>query len=151
VRTSGVVVLVVALLFAGEWTYRSFLRPIDPLAKGVVALADHFNRSGLAVRPYPVRHGYRHSFVTSAAAFEITGFPLPVAIEECPDELQAERLLASLKTSPNVEHPHRNGRLVMSLPAWGDDTGPMAERVVALFASFAGGSAGDLRKADELR
>ena len=129
-------VAVIALLAGGEWVYRSFLRPIDPLRPEVLALAQHFRAGGLDVRPYPVRHGFRHSYVSAAAAFEIPGFPLVVAIDVCPTTDAAEARLRSVALSPNLTHPARNGRIVMYLPMWGNDTGVMAQRIQESFSSF---------------
>jgi len=33
-------------------------------------------------------------------------------------------------------HPARNGRLVMTLAMWGDDTTAMAAKVLGVFSSF---------------
>jgi hypothetical protein len=128
------------LLFAGEWIYRSFLRPIDPLTPDVLALAEHFRSSGIDVRPYPVRNRFRHSVVTAAAAFEIKGYPLPVTIEVCPNAVAAATHLVNVAHSPNLMGAMQNGRLVMSLPMWGDDTVIMAGRVHGAFSSFHDGT-----------
>lgn len=129
-------VLAACLMIGGEWAYRTFLRPLDPLAPEVVALAEHFKQDGISVRPYAVRHGYRHSKVLAAAALEIIRFPLPVAVELCPTEGSAEEHLQAILRSPNLMHPRRNGRLVMYLPMWGDDTGAMAVKVENSFSLF---------------
>ena len=126
------------LLFAGEWVYRSFLRPIDPLTPDVLALADHFRSNGIDVRPYPVRNGFPHSVLSAAAAFEIKGYPLPVSIDVCPNAAVAANHLAKVAVSPNLMGPMQNGRLVMYLPMWGDDTGDMARKVHTAFSSFHG-------------
>jgi hypothetical protein len=128
------------LALLGEWTYRGFIRPIDPLQPQVLALAEYFNRSGIPVRPYAVRHGYRHSQVTAAAAFEIIGYPLGVSVDLCPNEVEAQQQLAAIAASPNLTHPDRNGDLVMYLPMWGDDTKEMAARIGDIFASFRAGT-----------
>ena len=70
-------VVELSLAFAGEWLYRSFLRPTEPLVLEAVALANHFKQRGIQVRPYPVHHGLRHSRVLSVAAFEIVGYRRP--------------------------------------------------------------------------
>ena len=130
------VVVTLSAAFAGEWLYRLFLRPIEPLAPEAIALAAHFNQNGIQVRPYPVRHGFRYSQVLSVAAFEIVGFPLPIAVTFCPSEASAIQKLSRLSASPNMAHPNRNGRLVMDLSMWGDDIAPMATKVVDAFMSF---------------
>lgn len=129
------------LAVAGEWTYRAFVRPIDSLPAEVLALAEHFDRSGVEVRPYAVRHGFRHTEVLAAAAFKIVGYPLPIAMELCPTEQAAIEHLEAVKRSPNLAHPARNGRLVMDLPMWGDDTSEMAAKVLSIFSSFKDGAA----------
>lgn len=135
-RYTVFVALALLLAFSGEWIYRSFLRPIDQLAPEAVALAEHFNRSGIKLRPYPVRHGFRHSQVLSVAGYEIVGYPLPIVVEFCTTEASAIEKLRAVSSSPNLTHPTKNGRLVMNLPMWGDDTGPMATKVVNAFGSF---------------
>ena len=130
------IVLALVVMLAGEWLYRSFLRPVEPLAAEALALANHFNQDGIQVRPYPVRHGLRHSQVLSVAAFEIVGYPLSIVVEICPTEESAIQRLSAISASPNLTHPNRNGRLVMNLPMWGDDTGAMAAKVENVFASF---------------
>ncbi len=138
-RIAAIVGLALFAVFT-EWAYRSFLRPIDPLQPQVLALAEHFNQSGIQVRPYAVRHGYRHSQVTAAAGFEIIGYPLGVSVDLCPSEVEATGQLAAISASPNLTHPHRNGRLVMYLPMWGDDTKELAGRIEGVFASFRSGT-----------
>jgi hypothetical protein len=133
-------VLTGVLLFVGEWIYRGFLRPIDPLRPDLMALAEHFRSSGIDVRPYPVRHGYRHSQVTAAAAFEIKGFPLPVSIDVCPNATAAATRLNRVAVSPNFGSPMQNGRLVMYLAEWGDGTADMARKVEVAFSSFREGT-----------
>lgn len=131
--------LALLMALAGEWTYRSFLRPMDLLLPEAIELAEHFNRGGVRVRPYPVRHGFHHSQVLAVAGYEITGYPLPIVVEFCPTEESAKQKLSSVTASQNLTHPNRNGRLVMSLPMWGDDTAPMATKVVNAFSSFKSG------------
>jgi hypothetical protein len=136
VKLTIALVLTVVLLFIGDWAYRGFLRPIDPLTPDVLALAEHFRSSGIEVRPYPVRNGFRHSVVTAAAAFEIKGYPLPVSIDVCPNAIVAATHLVNVARSPNLMGPMQNGRLVMFLPMWGDDTAAMAGKVHGAFSSF---------------
>jgi hypothetical protein len=134
------VIPVVALGMAGPSLYRTFLRPVDPLQPNVVALAQHFERSGLNVRPYAVPHGFSHSEVTAAAVFEITGFPLEISVDQCPSAQAAELHLDAIAHSPNLTHPLRNGNLVMYLPMWGDDTQREARRIEDIFRSFSQGT-----------
>jgi hypothetical protein len=140
-RIAVFIVIAVVLAFAGEWTYRGFIRPIDPLTPELLALAEHFQQSGISVRPCAIRHGFPHSEVLASAAFEILGFPLPIAVSLCPSEQSAMERFEAVKRSPNLMHPARNGRLVMNLPMWGDGTDNMAAKVVKAFASFNGGTA----------
>jgi len=122
------------------WIYRTFFRPIDPLTSEVLALAQHFQKGGLNVRPYAVRHGLPHTMVKAAAAFEIIGFPLPISVDECPTTAAAVQHFATVAVSPNLTHPMRNGDLVMYLPMWGSDADPEARRVSELFRSFSYGT-----------
>src|SRR5215470_8588790 len=103
-------------------TYGTAMR-IDPLPQEVLALAEHFNRRGMEVRPYAVRHNFRHSEVLAVAAVKIVGFPLPIEVILCPTEQSAIERLESVKRSPNLMHPARNGRLVMALGMWGEHDG----------------------------
>lgn len=139
-RYSVYIVLALFAAFAGEWLYRSFLRPIEPLAPEAIALADHFRKSGIQVRPYPVRHGFRHSQVLSVAGFEIVGYPLAIVVALCPSEASAIQQLSRVRASPNLTHSNRNGRLVIYLPMWGDDAIPMAVKIVDAFTSFEPGA-----------
>jgi hypothetical protein len=126
----------IAFGLVGPWLYRTFLRPVDPLQPEVLALARYFEKSGLKVRPYPVQHGFSHSEVIAAAAFEISGFPLVISVDQCPTSQAAEHHLDEIIHSPNLTHPLRNGDLVMYLPMWGDDTQREADRVMDIFESF---------------
>lgn len=130
------VLLTILVLYSGEWIYRSFLRPVDPPTPQMLALAKHFNDVGLKGHIYPVRHMFWHKAVTASGAFQIDGYPLPVAIVHCPSEPTAEAHLRSIEISPNLTHPHRNGLLLLNLPMWGNDTGEMSARVVDAFMSF---------------
>jgi hypothetical protein len=135
-RLATFFLLLVVALWCGEWVYRGFFRPVDQPTKQMLALAQHFNALGLKGHVYPVRHNFRHSMVTAAAAFEIEGYPLPISFVQCPTIEVAESQFISVKGSPNLMHPQRNGLLVMHLPMWGDDTGAMARRVSTAFSSF---------------
>jgi hypothetical protein len=133
------VFLAVATLFSGEWIYRSFLRTVDQPTQQMIALERHFNEAGIKGNIYAVRHGYRHSELTATAAFQIEGYPLPIALEQCPTEDAAETHFRLVQGSPNLMHPQRNGLLVMNLPMWGSDTERMANKVVAAFTSLRAG------------
>ena len=135
-KIAAFIVLFAVAAFGAEWVYRSFFRPVDALGPEVVALAAHFTKGGIPVTPYAVRHGYRHSQVSSAAALQIQGFPLPVSVAVCPTESAAEAFLARVAASANLTHPQRNGRLVIDLPMWGEDTEQMAAKVGNVVASF---------------
>jgi hypothetical protein len=135
-RIAIVIAIAAVLAFAGEWTYRSFIRPVDPLLPEILALAEHFDRSGIKVRSYAVRHNFRHSHVLAAAAFEIAGFPLPIGVVLCPTEPSAKEHFEAVKRNPLLLPAARNGRLVMKLAMWGDDTADMAGKVERVFASF---------------
>ncbi|MEX8503723.1 MAG: hypothetical protein AB3X41_11865 [Leptothrix ochracea] len=139
-RIAIVAFAIVLALWAGEWVYRSFLRPIDQPTEQMLALARQFNDSGLKGHIYAVKHGFRHSEVVAAAAFQIDGFPLPVSFEQCPTEVAAEAHLQFMQRGPNLMHPQRNGLLVMYLPMWGDDTEAMARKVTNAFASLKAGT-----------
>jgi hypothetical protein len=123
-------------LYVGEWGYRSFLRPIDLPTPQMLALAEHFNAHGLKGHIYPVRHGFRHSEVRAAAAFQIDGFPLPISFEESPSSAAAQAHYELMSRGSNLMHPQRNGQLVLYLPMWGADTEPMAMKVKNAFSSF---------------
>jgi hypothetical protein len=129
------IIALLILLVAGEWGYRSFIRPIDPVPPIVLRLAEHFNQSGIIVEAKPVRHTYRHSTITAAAYLDIKDFPLPIAVEVCASEKEAESHLQAIRNSPNLPHSLRNGLLVMCLPTWTNDE-PMAEKVRTVFAGF---------------
>jgi hypothetical protein len=128
--------ILVTTAVIGDWVYRSFFRPIDPLQPEVLALAEHFNRNGINVTPYAVRHGFKHSEVVASAALQIDAYPLPISIDLCPNEVAAESFLHTIAASPNLMHPQRNQRLVMYLPMWGNDTDAMAAKVKGVFSSF---------------
>jgi len=119
-----------------EWIYRGFVRSVDQPTPRMLALANHFNEQGIKGHIYPVRHGFRHTEVSAAAAFQIDVFPLPIVFEQCPNEAAAEAHLVSMKASPNLVHPQRNGLLVLNLPMWGDDTTELANKVSNAFTSF---------------
>ncbi len=140
-RIAIVIAICIGLAFVGEWSYRGFIRPIDPLPPELLALAEHFNRNGIEVRPYAVRHGFRHSKVLASAAFKIEGFALPVDVILCPTEQSAMERFEAVKQSPNLMHPARNGRVVMTFAMWGDDTTDMAAKVTSIFSSFDGDAA----------
>ncbi len=131
-------VLAILALLSGEWVYRSYVRPVDPPTPLMLSLARHFNSVGIKGHLYAVRHGYRHSEMTAAAAFQIDGYPLPVLVEQCTGELLAEEHLHAVQRAPNLMNARRNGLLVMNLPMWGDGTGSMATRVTDAFVSFNG-------------
>jgi hypothetical protein len=108
----------------------------------ILALAEHFDRSGINVRRYAVRHNFRRSQVQAVAAFEIGGFRLPIGVVLCPTEQSAIEHFESMKRNPNLLPAARNGRLVMDLAMWGDDTdtADMAAKMARVFASFDGGT-----------
>lgn len=128
--------ILVSAAVLGEWGYRSFLRPTDPLQPEVLALADHFDRNGINVTPYAVRHGFKHSEVLASASLQIDTYPLAISIDLCPNEVAAESFLQQIAASPNLMHPQRNQRLVMYLPMWGQDSDATAAKVRGVFASF---------------
>ena len=124
-----VIVLLVVASVAGEWTYRSFLRPIDPPTPEMVALGENLKKAGLLVRLYPVRHGFRHGEVSAHGAYELKDFPLSVSVSVCPTDEAAEVHRQAIARSPNLISPIRKGRLVIWFPMWGDDTKEMMGRV----------------------
>jgi hypothetical protein len=135
-RYAIVFVLLVAVAFASEWVYRSFLRPIDQPTGEMVALERHMNKKGIKVSLYPVRHGFSHSSVTAHAAFAIENFPLPVSVSQSPSETAAELHLQAIQRGPNLMFPARNGRLVIFFPMWGDDATAEANRFTTEFKAF---------------
>ncbi len=135
-RRFWLVIPMIGFAVTGPWLYRTFLRPVDPLQQEVLALAGHFKKNGLDVKPYPVRHGFSHSEVTAAAAFEIQGFPLVIAVDKCPTSQAADQRLQAIMRSPNLTHPLRNGDLVLYLPMWGDDTQRELRRIEDIFRDF---------------
>jgi len=134
-RYALAIVLVALLLVAGEWTYRSFLRPIDPATPEMLALGERLKQAGLLDRFYSVRHGFRHSEVSAHGAYQLKNFPLPVSVSACPTVAAAEAHHQAIASSPNLVGPLRSGRLVIWFPMWGDDTKEMMQRVVSIVAS----------------
>jgi hypothetical protein len=125
--------LLAAILIGGEWTYRSFLRPIDPPTPEMLALSERLKEAGLLERFYSVRHGFRHSEVLANGAYQLKNFPLPVSVSACPTEEAAEAHRQAIEHSPNLVGAIRNGRLVIWFPMWGDDTKEMMTRVSSVF------------------
>lgn len=136
-RYALLLVLLAVLAIAGEWAYRSFLRPIDPPTPDMIALGERLQKAGLLDRFYPVRHGFRHSEVSAHGAYQLKNFPLPVSISACPTEAAAEANREAIERSPNLVNPIRSGRLVIWFPMWGDDTKEMMARVVSVVAAHA--------------
>jgi hypothetical protein len=124
----------------GEWAYRTFLRPVEPLSPQVITLAQHLSRSGVPANARAVRHGFRHSQVTSTASLELKDFPLPLSVAVCPTEQAAEATLTRVRSSPNLLRPRRIGNLVTYLPTWGEDSGAMIQRVEEALDSYAAGT-----------
>jgi hypothetical protein len=131
-RYALLIVLLALLLVAGEWTYRTFLRPIDPATPEMLALGDRLKQAALLDRFYSVRHGFRHSAVSAHGAYQLKNFPLPISVSHCPTEEAAEVHRQSIARSPNLVGAVRNGRLVIWFPMWGDDTKEMMDRVVSV-------------------
>lgn len=136
-RYALLIAVLAILLVGGEWTYRSFLRPIDPATPDMLALGDRLKQAGLLDRFYSVRHGFRHSQVSAHGAYQLKDFPLPVSVSACPTEEAAELHRQAIAHSPNLVGPVRSGRLVIWFPMWGDDTKEMMNRVVGVVASEA--------------
>ncbi|WP_315757569.1 MULTISPECIES: hypothetical protein [unclassified Bradyrhizobium] len=136
-RVAVALILLVALVCSGEWVYRSFVRPIDPLPPEIAALADHFERNGIKVSPFAVRHGFRHSEVQAVAAFEVAELPTPFIVIVCPDGRSAAVRLAGLK-GDGVRSTGQNGRMVLDLGLWADDDQERAAKIRALFETFEG-------------
>jgi hypothetical protein len=129
-------VLVAVLAVGGEWIYRTFLRPVDPPTPEMLALGEHLKAAGLLGRFYPVRHGFRHSYVSAAGAYELINFPLPVSVSACPTEAAAEAHRQAIERSPHLVNQIRKGHLVIWFPMWGDDTHEMMGKVNGVVASF---------------
>jgi hypothetical protein len=132
-RTLICVVSVLVALYVGEWTYRTFLRPVDQPTGALRALATYLGMSGLPGRFYPVRHGFPHSAVTAVIAYKIDDFPVPFGVIDCPSDAAAERRLQSI---PPAWHAQRSGSRVIEFSMWGDDTGAMRDRVSRLFLDY---------------
>ena len=135
-KIAALVIFIVCLGFVSEWTYRIFFRPIAPLEPVVSQMAAFFNANGIEVRPYAVRSMFPFSEVSSAAALEIKGYPLPISLIVCPNEAAALKQLESAKLNENLLYPTRNGLVIMNLPMWGEGTEEMAGKVVSLFSQF---------------
>jgi hypothetical protein len=138
-RTAILIVILAVLTYAGEWVYRGFIRPPDPMPPVMIALADHFDRNGIRVSPYAVRHGFRHSELQAVAAFKLPDFPIPFLVFVCPDEPSAVARLDIIKRNPDARHADRNGRLVLDLGLWADDDEQRASKVTGVFNTFDGG------------
>jgi len=132
-RTLIWIVAVLVALYAGDWTYRTFLRPIDQPTAALVALATHFSASGLPGTFYPVRHGFRHSSVTAVMAYKLNDYPVPFAVIDCPSEAAAQ---TRLQSTPPAWHAQRNGSLIIDFAMWSDDTGAMVDRVSRVFMDY---------------
>jgi hypothetical protein len=139
-RIAVAVALMAILAFGGEWGYRSFIRPIDPLPPEIVALAEHFDRSGIKVSPYAVRHDFRHSEIQAVAAFKIADFPIPFIVFICPDLASAKVRFEAVEAVPNRTSRAMNGRLVLDLNLWADDDKILATKVVDVFNTFDAGA-----------
>jgi hypothetical protein len=135
-KIAALVILIVCIGFVSEWTYRTFFRPIVPLEPVVNQMVAFFKANGIEVRPYAVRSMFPYSEVSSVAALEIKGYPLPISLIICPNEEAALKQLASAKLNQNLLHPTKNGLVVMNLPMWGEGTEEMASRVVSVFSQF---------------
>lgn len=129
--------LIGVLLFAGEWVYRSFMRPVDPPTPEMLALGEHLRSAGLLARFYPVRHGFRHSQVLAHGAYELVNFPLPISVSASPTEAAAEAHRLAIERSPNLLNPTRIGRLVIDFPMWGEGTEEMMSKVESAISTFA--------------
>jgi hypothetical protein len=132
-RTLICVVSVLLALYVGEWTYRTFLRPIDQPTEALRALATHFSTSGLPGNFYPVRHGFWHSSVTAVIAYKINDFPVPFTVVDCPSEAAAE---SRLQSTPSAWLAQRGGSLIIEFPMWGDDTRAMVDGVSRVFLDY---------------
>lgn len=135
-KIAALVILIVCLVFISDWTYRVFFRPIAPLEPVVNQMTAFFNANGIEVRPYAVRNMFPYSEISSAAALEITGYPLPISLIVCPNEAAAIKQLESAKINENSLHPTKNGLVVMTLPMWGEGTEEIANRIVSVFSQF---------------
>lgn len=134
-RVALALVLLVALVYSGEWAYRSFIRPIDPLSPEIVALADHFDRNGIKVSPSAVRHGFRYSEVQAVAAFKVADLPIPFVVVVCADRQSAAARFAGLK-GDGAKSAGQNGRMVLDLGLWADENQERAVRILSLFQAF---------------
>ena len=135
-RNTAILAAVSIALGLCVFAYLTFFRPIDQPTRALRELEAHLVASGIPGHIYPVRHGYFHSRMHAAAAFEIDGYPLPLALLDCATEQEAAVFSAGKDTLPPELRPARNGTLVLDFPSWGDDTFPQADRARKAFLSF---------------
>ncbi|WP_316237311.1 hypothetical protein [Bradyrhizobium sp. SZCCHNR1015] len=136
-RIVVILIALIALVCSGEWVYRSFIRPIDPMPPEIVALADHFDRNGIQVSPYAIRHGFRHSEVEAVAAFKVAELPIPFVVFVCPDKRSAAAQLDALRRDGETR-AGQNGRMVLELGLWAEDAQDRALKIIELFNAFDG-------------
>jgi hypothetical protein len=135
-RNAAILAALTIALGLCVFAYLTFFRPIDQPTSALRGLEAHLIASGIPGHIYPVRHGYFHSRMRAAAAFEIAGYPLPLVLLDCATEQEAAIFSASKDGLPRELQPVRNGTLVLDFPSWGDDTFPQAERARRAFLSF---------------
>lgn len=128
-----VVLLLVSAMF---YAYRLRVRPVDPPTQTLRDLEKHFNDHGVPGHIYPVRHDHAHSTVKAVAAFQIQGYPLPFVLVDCASDVAAATQSRDSHDMPPELKPVRNDLIVLTFPAWGDDTYAMSTRVRQAFMAY---------------
>ena len=81
----------------------------------------------------PMQHGFPHSEVIAAAAFEISGFPLVISVDQCP----TRKLPSTISTKSYIARSPAAQRRPRDVFTYvGDDTQREADRVTDIFKSF---------------
>ena len=135
-RYIAIFIAISIVLWAGNFAYMFWLRPIDQPTQELRELEAHFNGLGVHGHIYPVRHGFSHSRVRAVAAFEIKDYPLPFGLVAYSNEQEAIARSAPNPELPQELQPSRNGKVVLDFIAWGDDTFPVAQSVRQAFLSY---------------
>ena len=137
-RYVAIFIAVVIALWASNFAYMFWVRPIDQPTLQLRQLETHFNSAGIVGHIYPVKQGFTHSKVQAVAAFEIHGHPLPFGLTACTTDEEASARSAPNPQLPQELQPSHNGKLVLDFTAWGDDTFPVAQSVRQAFLSYRG-------------
>jgi hypothetical protein len=128
-RYIAVLLILGLIVWASNFAYRLWLRPVDQPTQAMKELEARFNSHGIPGHLYAVRHGFSHAEVTATAAYEIKGYPLPVSLTEYATKQHAIDQSAASPQLPDPLQPIRMGKLVLTFNAWGDDTFAMAGNI----------------------